>query len=74
MDRVYIKTEDLSVWVGKYFKDKDIISVEDLLGVIEDLEDEKESWREKYEDLQEDVRENYKAIPIDYGMSDRDFI
>lgn len=74
MDSVYIRVSDLNKWTGKYFKDKDIVSVEDLLGVIEDLEDEKEYYREKYEELQEDLEENYKPIPIDLGLSDRDFI
>jgi hypothetical protein len=74
MDSVYIKVSDLNKWTGKYFDGKDIVSVEDILGVLEDVADECEHWKEKFEDLEEDLRENYKAIPIDYGMSDRDFI
>ena len=74
MDSVYIKTEHLNSWISKYFKDKDLISIEDLIGLIEDLADESEHWKEKFEELEEDVRENYKPIPIDYGVSDRDFL
>ena len=74
MDSVYIKTEHLNSWISKYFKDKDLISIEDLIGLIEDLADEIEHWKEKFEDLEEDVRENYKPIPMDLGISDRDFI
>lgn len=74
MDSVYIRVSDLNKWVSKCFNDKDLISVEDLLGVIEDLADECEHWKGKYEELQEDLEENYKPIPIDLGLSDRDFI
>lgn len=74
MDNVYIKTENLNSWVSKYFKNKDLVSIEDLISLIEDLADEAEHWKEKFEDLEEDLRENYKPIPIDLGLSDRDFI
>lgn len=74
MDNVYIKTEHLNSWVSKYFKNKDLVSIEDLISLIEDLADEAEHWKEKFEDLEEEVRENYKPIPIDLGLSDRDFI
>ena len=44
--------------------------------VIEDLLCEVGNWKEKYEDLKEDLRENYRPIPYaeQVGVSDRDFI
>ena len=50
------------------------IPVENLLSVIEDLVYELNNLEEKYKDLEEDLETNYKPIPIDLGLSDRDFI
>lgn len=50
------------------------IPVESLLSIIEDLVYELNNLEEKYNDLEEDLETNYKPIPIDYGLSDRDFI
>ncbi len=72
MDNVYIKKQDVNKWIGKYFPNKDLISIDDLIGCIEDLDSEVESLKEKYEDLEQDLEDNYK--PIDkasqYGVSD----
>ena len=69
-----MKLNSLEKEIGYYFKNKDLVSIEDLISLIEDLADEAEHWKEKFEDLEEEVRENYKPIPIDLGLSDRDFI
>ena len=76
MDEVYIKVNDLNKWVSKYFKDKDIVSIDELVGTIEDLDDEIERLKEKIEDMEQDIQENYKPIPASeqVGVSDRDFI
>lgn len=54
----------------------DFIPVESLLHAIEDLYCEVESQKEKLEDLENDLKENYRPIPVSeqYGISDRDFI
>lgn len=49
------------------------IPVENLMSVIEDLVYELNNLEEKYKDLEEDLEENYKPIPVDLGISDRDF-
>ena len=75
MDEVYIDMRNENEWIRKYF-DKDWVSIEELLATIEDLDSEIENWKEKYEDLEEYLRENYK--PITYAeqvcVSDKDFI
>ena len=75
MDEVYIDIRKENAWIRKYFN-TDFVSIETLLATIEDLDGEVENWKEKYEDLEEDLRENYK--PISYAeqvcVSDRDFI
>ena len=76
MDEVYIDIRKENAWIKKYFENKDLVSIGDLISVIEDLDSEIEHWKEKYEDLEEDLRENYKPIPYaeQVGVSDRDFI
>lgn len=49
------------------------IPVESLLAVIEDLLGEIETLEERYNDLENDLEDNYKPIPVDLGLSDRDF-
>lgn len=43
---VYIKKNQLNSWIAKYF-DKDLISINDLIGVIEDLDSEIEDLHEQ---------------------------
>lgn len=76
MDYVYIKKEDVDRWIGKHFPNKDLISIDDLIGCIEDLDSEVERLKEKYEDLEKDLEDNYRPIPISeqVGISDKDFI
>lgn len=64
MDQVYINKRDINRWVGKYFPNKDLISIGDLLGVIEDLDLDVYRLNEKYEDLERDLEDNYRPIPI----------
>lgn len=75
MDEVFIDIRKENAWIRKYF-DTDFVSIEQLLGTIEDLDGIIEDWKEKYQDLEEDLRENYKPIPYSEQVcvSDRDFI
>lgn len=81
MDNVYIKKEDLYQYKGTYevfnrlFENKDLISIDDLISCIEDLDSEVEDWKMKYEELQNDLEDNYRPISQaeQYEVSDRDF-
>ena len=43
MDQVFIRKIDLNRWIAKYCPDnKDLVSVDDLLSIIEDLDSEVE--------------------------------
>lgn len=64
MNEVYIDMRKESKWISKYFN-KDLVSIEELLGVIEDLDSELESLQEKYDDLKQDMEDNYRPIPIE---------
>lgn len=50
--------------------------VENLMAAIEDLLIELDKAEEKYKDLEEQLRENYRPISVaeQYGISERDFI
>lgn len=79
MEEVYINIKDLNEcflkkYLEKTFK-KDLISINELLGLTEDLISEVEYLQDEYRDLQQDLEENYRPIPYaeQVGISDRDF-
>ena len=51
-----------------------LIPVENLVSALAEMLYEYNNKCEELEDIEENLRTNYKPIPIDYGMSDRDFI
>lgn len=75
MNDVYIKKDDLTQWIAKYFN-KDIISIADLISCIEDLDGEIENLSDEIASLKQDIEENYKPISKEemYGISEDDFI
>ncbi len=53
MENIYIKTDELSLYIkNKYCKDKDIISLDYLLWIIDEQQDEIDRLEEEKEDLQ----------------------
>ena len=64
MSEIYIKTTDLPTWlVEKHFKNKDLISILDLVEALEDVTDDLEHIKEIDEDFKEVVEVNYKYSP-----------
>ena len=59
MNEVYVKKENLGRWIAKYFNKDDLISIDDLLECIEELDSELEHLKEEFEDYKENVAENY---------------
>ena len=53
-----------------------ILTIEELVGLCEDLYYENKRLQEKLDDLEEDLQENYipKNKAEQYGISDSDFI
>lgn len=52
-------------YTKRYLKEKigkDNITTDELIGLIEELIADKEELEEKYEDLENDLRDNYKPI------------
>lgn len=75
MENVYILKEDVNKWIGKYFGNKDFVSVDDLLTIIEDLDSEVESLKEEIEDIKQDRDDNYRPISYyqQYGINEDNF-
>lgn len=73
MDKVMINLEE--DFCRRYFK-KDIVSVSEILDKLVELDEEVEKLKETYQELENDVRDNYRPIPVmeQVGMSERDFI
>lgn len=73
MERIMINLEEY--FHRRYFK-KDIVTIAEMLEKIEELDDEIEHLREAYQELENDIKENYRAIPVkeQLGISERDFI
>lgn len=74
MNNVFIKKEELNEWVAKHFKG-DLISINDMISVIEDLDSEIDRLEEKIEDIEQDKEDNYRPINNYslYGVSESDF-
>ena len=73
MEQIMINLEDN--FYRRYFN-KDVVTLEEVLRKVEDLDDEIEYLKEAYVRLEEDIRDNFKPIPVaeQNGISDRDFI
>ena len=73
MENILINLEEQ--FHRRYFK-KDIVTLEEILEKIEELDDEVEKLRERYQELENDVKDNYRPISAmeQIGMSERDFI
>ena len=64
MENVYIKREDLNRWVAQYFR-YDLISVQELIEVIEELDDEISHLKETIEEL-ETKHDNIDELTDEY--------
>jgi len=75
MNNVYIKKEELNEWLRKYFNG-DLISINDMISVMEDLDGEIDRLKEKIEEIEQDKEENYKQVSISsqVGINNSDFI
>ena len=58
------------------FKQKDIYTWDEIISTIEDLESQIMKLKEILENIEQDVNENYRRIPVNeqYEVYDRDFI
>lgn len=64
MKEVYINIKNENDKISDLFKNKDLVSIDDLLGKIEDLLWEKEELERQIKDLEQDIEDNYRPISI----------
>ncbi len=65
MNEIYIKTADLPKWLfEKHFKNKDLISLEDLICEFENVSDELGCLQDEFENFKQEVNDNYKPISL----------
>lgn len=77
--KVYVNLKECDdVYVTDEFKNKDLVSVEDLLDKIselaakvEELEDDLNEAKRDYEDLEDDLEDNYIHRPMSHYTGDR---
>jgi hypothetical protein len=63
MNEVYIRTWVLPEWLKeKYFKNQAFYSIDELIGIIEDLDADVERLEEELEDFKRDRDDNYKLM------------
>lgn len=77
MEDEYDKIKEAQKITGTDYELKgNLIHADNLMEVIEDLLCEYHQIEEQMEDLEAEVRENYRKIPVaeQYDVSDRDFI
>jgi len=63
---MYLKTSTLNSWIiDKYFKDKDLITIEELIGKLEEVDADMEHYKEQLEDTIEDRDENWRRKKVE---------
>lgn len=69
-----ITCTDYEGWLDKE-KEQVLVGSDGIIGMLEDLLCEIDYLKERYNDLEKDVQDNYKPIsPYEmYGISERDF-
>ena len=75
MEHIYIDMREQGFVLSRYFKNKDMVSVEDVLTEFEEIIDELENLKEEFDEYKRDVEDNYKPIPMSehLGIDDTDF-
>ena len=76
MDNVYVDLRNENKWIREIFDNKDLVTIEEMLIKIVDLNEKLEYTQEKFEDFKRDVEDNYRRLEVSeqLDISDRDFI
>ena len=75
MEHVFIDMREQGLVLSKHFKNKDLVSVEDILAELEDTLDKLDYLQEEFDDYKEYVKDNYREIPYSeqVGYNERNF-
>ena len=64
MERIKIDIRNESNQIQKIFYGKDLVSVEDLLDMICELDDKVSGLEQQKKDMEQDIEDNYRKIPV----------
>lgn len=75
MDMIKVDIRGESKQILRIFKNADIVTIEDLLNKIIDLDDEVSELEDRIRDIEQDIVENYKPISKEeqYDMHECNF-
>ena len=75
MDELLFDLRKQNDWIKERFANKDLITLDELLGDYEDLISENEHLQEEIRDMEENIRDYYNPkSPYEiYGVSENDF-
>ena len=75
MNKILVDIREENNTIKKHFNNKDVVSVEELLDIIDNLSYELDRLDEEYKDFKQSVKENYRQIPVSEQVQvyDKDF-
>lgn len=63
MEKLLVDIREESKQIQRIFQNKDLVSIEDLLAKIEELDDDLSDKEDKIKEIKQDIEDNYKSIP-----------
>ena len=75
MDNIYVDMREQGFTLSRHFKNKDMVSVEEILTELEELIDDLGYLREEFDDYKRDVEDNYRPLTQaeQIGYNEKDF-
>ena len=75
MENIYVDMREQGFTLSNHFKNKDMVSVEDILTRLEELIDDIEHLQDEFDDYKQYVEDNYKPLSQaeQIGYNPRDF-
>ena len=75
MNEIYIDIRNENEWIKKYFDNKDLVTISELLDVIEELDSDIANLKMQIEDMENNIKDNYKPVsPYEkYGIDEDNF-
>lgn len=63
MENIFIKVDEIPRnLVDEYFRDKDIVSIDDLIATLDDVDWKLKDLQDDFENFKEEVNDNYKFV------------
>lgn len=75
MENIYVDMREQGFTLSRHFKNKDMVSVEEILTELEELIDDLEYLKEEFDDYKRDVEDNYRPLTQaeQIGYNEKDF-